>query len=189
MTGSLVLGVAASKRCAIVARPNLYLRAPSSITASSTAYGSTTPHRNYSTVDRRPSERPRFLMVHPCAHVSSLAYLRAVNVNRKVNCSRLAPSVARQPVYSAIATALVYIIVVSGEIARPALALFVPLHSTCGICLLPFHISPNSYSSLPRMSQIEQRVQTSHAALEESPPNRFESVYLSATYQAHGLKS
>jgi hypothetical protein len=70
VTGSLVLGVAASKRCAIVARPNLYLRAPSSITSSSTAYGSTTPHRNYSTVDRRPSERQRLLMVYPSAHVS-----------------------------------------------------------------------------------------------------------------------
>jgi hypothetical protein len=75
--------------------------------------------------------------------------LRAVNENRKVNCSRLAPSVARQPVYNSTATALVYIIVVSGKIARPALPLFVPLHCTCGICLLPFHISPISYSSLP----------------------------------------
>jgi hypothetical protein len=51
VAGFLVLGVAASKRRVIVARPSLYLRAPSSITASSTAYGSTTQHRNYGTVD------------------------------------------------------------------------------------------------------------------------------------------
>jgi hypothetical protein len=90
--------------------------------------------------------------------------------------------VARQPVYSAIATALVYIMIVSGKIARPALPLFVPLHLTCGICRLPYHIFPNSYSSLPRMSQIEKKVQNFYTALEESPPDRFESIYLSATY-------
>jgi hypothetical protein len=84
LVGSLVLRVAVSKGRAIVACPNLYLRAPSSITVSSTANGSTTRHRNYSTVDRRPSERRRFLMLYPCAHVSSLAHLRAVNVNHKV---------------------------------------------------------------------------------------------------------
>jgi hypothetical protein len=37
------------------------------------------------------------------------------------------------------------------------------------------------------MSQVEKKAQTFHAALEESPPDRFESVYLSATYQTHGL--
>jgi hypothetical protein len=97
--------------------------------------------------------------------------------------------VARQPVYGAIATALVYIIVVSGKIARPALPLFALLHCTCGICRLPHHIFPNSYSSLPKMSQIEKNVQTFDAALEESPPDRFESVYLSAIYETHGLRS
>jgi hypothetical protein len=83
----------------------------------------------------------------------------------------------------------VYIIIVSAKIARPALPLFVPLHSTCGIYRPPFHISPNSYYSLLRMSQIEKKVEIVDAALEESPPDRFESVYLSATYQTHGLKS
>jgi hypothetical protein len=51
----------------------VYPPAPSSTTASSTAYGSTTRHCNYSTVERRPSERQRFLMVYPCAHAASLA--------------------------------------------------------------------------------------------------------------------
>jgi hypothetical protein len=36
---------------------------------------------------------------------------------------------------------------------------------------------------------MESKVKTSRAALEESPPDRFESVYLPATYQTHGLKS
>jgi hypothetical protein len=90
--------------------------------------------------------------------------------------------VARQPVYSAIATALVYIIAVSGKIARPAFPPFVSLHCTYGIRRLPYHISPNSYSSLPRMSQIEKKVQPSHAAPEELPPDRFESVYFSVSY-------
>jgi hypothetical protein len=97
--------------------------------------------------------------------------------------------VARQPVYSVIATALVYIIIDSGEMVRPALPLFVSLHCTCGICRLPYRLSPNSYSSLPRMSQIEKKVQDIDAALEDSPPDRFESVYLTATYQTHGLNS
>jgi hypothetical protein len=48
---------------------------------------------------------------------------------------------------------------------------------------------PNSYSSLAMMSQIEKKAQTFHAALEESSPARFESVYLSATYQTHSLES
>jgi hypothetical protein len=89
--------------------------------------------------------------------------------------------VARQPVYNAIATALVYIIAVSGKIARPALPPFVPLHCTYGIRRLPYHSPPNSYSSLHRMSQTEKKVQPSHAAPEESPPDRFDEVYLSAT--------
>jgi hypothetical protein len=97
--------------------------------------------------------------------------------------------VARQPVYSTIATLLVYIILVSGAVARPALALFVPLHCTCGICLLPSHVSPKSYSSLTRMSQIEQKVQNFQAALEESTPDRFKSEYFSATNQTDGLTS
>jgi hypothetical protein len=83
---------------------------------------------------------------------------------------------------SALLIRRVYIIIVSGKIARPALPLFVPLHSTCGICRPPYHIFPNSYYSVPRMSQIEKKVETVDAALEESPPDRFESVYLSATY-------
>jgi hypothetical protein len=83
---------------------------------------------------------------------------------------------------SALLLRLVYIIIVSGKIARPALPLFVPLHYTCGICRLPCHISPNSYSSLPRMSQIVNKVQTSRGALEESPPTRFGLVYIAATY-------
>jgi hypothetical protein len=37
------------------------------------------------------------------------------------------------------------------------------------------------------MSQIEKKVETVDAALEESPPDRFESFYLSATYQTHDL--
>jgi hypothetical protein len=48
----------------------------------------------------------------------------------------LAPSVARQPVYSASIRLLVYIIIVSGKMARPALPLLVPLRSTCGIALI-----------------------------------------------------
>jgi hypothetical protein len=71
----------------------------------------------------------------------------------------------------------VYIIIDSGKIARSALTLLVPLH-----CKL-------SYYSLPRMSQIEKKVETVDAALEESPPDRFESVHLSVTYQTHDLKS
>jgi hypothetical protein len=89
--------------------------------------------------------------------------------------------VAWQAVYSAIATVLMYIMIVSGKIARLALPPFVPLHSTCGICRLPFYISPNSYFNLLRMSQIEMIIETFHAAPEESPPDRFEEVYLSAT--------
>jgi tetratricopeptide (TPR) repeat protein len=86
--------------------------------------------------------------------------------------------VARQPVYSAIATALVYIITVSGKIARQTLLLFVPLHSTCVISRLSHHLSPNSYSSLPSVSQMEKKVHNPQATLEESPPDRFECDYL-----------
>jgi tetratricopeptide (TPR) repeat protein len=39
------------------------------------------------------------------------------------------------------------------------------------------------------MSQIEKEVQGLHGALEKSPPDRFESVYLSVTYQTHGKHS
>jgi hypothetical protein len=101
------------------------------------------------------------------------------------------PDISRSalPTPTLIATALVYMIIVSGKIARPSLPLFVPLLCTCGICRLPSHIASNSYSSPPRMSQIDKNAQSFHAALEELPPERFDSVYLFATYQTHGLKS
>jgi hypothetical protein len=100
----------------------------------------------------------------------------------------LPPSVARQPVYSVSISLLVYIFKVSGKITRPALPLLVPLHSTCDIGRLPYHISLNSYSNHPMMSQIE-KIQTARAALAESPPDRFESACLSGTYKTYGLKS
>jgi hypothetical protein len=188
VASSLVLGVAASKRRAIVARPNV---------SASALVNHSFVHRireHYPTPQlqhRRPAPIGKTAVSDGLSLCSCFitGHRRAVNVNSKVNCSRLAPSVARQPVYSAIATVLVYIIIVNSKIARPALPPFVPLHSPCGICRLPYHISPNSYSSLPSMSYIEQKVQTSHAALEESPPDRFESVNLSATYQTHDLES
>jgi hypothetical protein len=97
--------------------------------------------------------------------------------------------VARQPVNSASVTLLVHIIRVSGKIARLTLLLFVPLHSTCAISRLPYYISPNSYSSLPSVSQMEKKVQNFQAAPEESTPDRFKSVSFSATYQTHDLTS
>jgi hypothetical protein len=91
----------------------------------------------------------------------------------------IAPSIARQLVYNVSVTVLVYIIIVSGKIARPALPPFV--HCTPrAVSAAPLSHLPNSHSSLSRMSQIEKKVQDLHAALEESPPDRFESVYLSA---------
>jgi hypothetical protein len=160
---SLVLEVAASKRRAIDAWPNL--------SASALV--------NNSFVHRIREHYP----------TPPLQHCRPSPIGKTAVSDGLAPSAARQPVCSASATVLGYIIIVSGKIARPALPLFIPLHSTCRICRLPYHISPKSHSSLPRMSQIEKNVQTSRAALEESPPDRFESVYLFATYQTHGLKS
>jgi hypothetical protein len=162
---SLVLGVAAAKRRAIVivARPSV----------------SDGALVNHSFVHRIREHDP----------TPRLQHCRPSPIGKTAVSDGLAPSVARQPVYSTSVTVLVYIIMVSGKIARPAFPLFVPLHSTCGICRLPYHISLNRYSSLPRMPQIEEKLPTSRTALEESPPDRFESVYVSATYQAHGLKS
>jgi hypothetical protein len=159
VNGSLVSGpgFAASRRRAIVARPNL--------SASALV--------NHSFVHRIRDHYAAPQVQH--CHPSPIGKTTVADV--------LEPSIARRPVYSASIRLLVYIVVVSGKIARPAFPLFVPLHSTCGICRLPYHISTNSYSSLPRMLQIEETVQTSHAALEESPPDRFKSIYLSATYQ------
>jgi hypothetical protein len=45
---------------------------------------------------------------------------------------------------SALLLRLVYIIIVSGKIARPALPLFAPLHCTCGICRLRRHVFPTA---------------------------------------------
>jgi hypothetical protein len=101
----------------------------------------------------------------------------------------LPPSVARQPVYSVSIRLLVYIVKVSGKITRSALPLFVPLHSTCDIGRLPYHIFPNSHSNHPMMSQIEKKIQTARAALAESPPDRFESACLSGKYKTYGMKS
>jgi hypothetical protein len=182
-----VPAVAASERRAIVARPDLCeLRPPHTVALPDTATRapSTGAHRwpiGKTAVSDHLSLCSCFIDHHwppTCGQCT---------VNRKVYGSnlRLAPSVARQPVCSAIksaiATLLVYIMIVSGKFARPALPRLVPLHCTCEICRLPYHIFLNSYSSLPSTSQIEKKVQPSHAAPEESSPDRFESVHLSAT--------
>jgi hypothetical protein len=150
VTGSLVSGVAASKRRAIVARLNL--------SASALV--------NHSFVHRIREHYP----------TPPLQHRRLSPIGKTAVSDGLASSLARKPVYSASATLLVYIIIVSSKIARPTLPLFILLHCTCGICRLPYHISPDSYSSPPRMAQIENKVHTSRAAFEESPPDRFESV-------------
>jgi hypothetical protein len=162
VTVSLVLRVAAPKRHEIDAR--------TSLSASALV--------NHSIVHRIREHYP----------TTQLQHCRRAPIGKTTVSGEIARSAARQPVYSASATVLVYIIIVTARLGS-ALPLCVPLHCTCGICRAPRHISPNSYSSLPRMSQIEKSVQTSHAALEESPPDRLESVYFAATYQTYGLKS
>jgi hypothetical protein len=166
VNGSLVSGpgLAASRRRAIVARPNISASAP--VNRSFVP-----PHR------RAPPDTP-ITVLSP----SAIEKMAAVS-------DELPPSVARQPVYGASIRLLVYIVIVSGKITRPAHPLFVPLHSTCDICRLPYHIFPNSYSNHPMMSQIEKKIQTARAALAESPPDRFESACLSGTYKTYGLKS
>jgi hypothetical protein len=96
---SLVLGVAASKRRAINARPSL--------SASALV--------NHSFVHRIREHYP----------TPQLRHRRPAPIGKTAVADGLAPSLARQAVYSASATVLVYIIIVSGKlIARPALPLF-----------------------------------------------------------------
>jgi hypothetical protein len=114
----------------------IYLPAPSSITSSS--------HRCI-------REHYATLQLQRC---------RPSPIAKTAVADGLEQSVARQPVHSASVTLLVYIIIVSGKIARQAFPLFVPLHSTCGICRLPWPITspPTAIPAYPRCSRSRRRV-------------------------------
>jgi hypothetical protein len=123
---SLVLGVAASKDVRSSLGPICICERPRRLQLCPPHTGHyPTPQLQH----RRPAPIGKTAVSDGLSLCSSFitGHLRAVNVNSKVNCSRLAPSVARQPVYSAIATVLVYIVAVGGKITRPAL----PLSSHC----------------------------------------------------------